>query len=68
MLLLSSAQDLSVEAVKKSKDCYKHQYDWKAVQTDNHVGDWIFIKFPAVETGKNHKLSQPWQGPYRILQ
>ena len=68
MLLLPSARDLAVETVKKSQDCYKHHYDQKAVQTDYHVGDWIFIKFPAVKTGKNCKLSQPWQGPYRILQ
>ena len=68
MLSLSSARELAVEAIKKSQNRYKHQYDRKAVQTDYCVGDWIFIRFPAVERGKNRKLSQPWQGPYRILQ
>ena len=68
MLSLSSARDLAVEAIRKSRNRYKHQYDRKAVQTNYCVGDWIFIKFPAVEIGKNRKLSQPWQGPYRILQ
>ena len=39
MLLLSSAQDLAVEAVKKSQDRYKCLHDQKAVQTDYRVGD-----------------------------
>ena len=68
MLSLSSARDLAVEAIRKSENHYKHQYDHTAVQTNYCVGDWIFIKFPAVETGKNCKLSQPWEGPYCILQ
>ena len=25
------------------------------------------MKFPSDETGRNRKLSQPWHGPYRIL-
>ena len=32
------------------------------------VGDWVFVKFPAEETGKNWKLSRPWFGPYRVLE
>ena len=68
MLSLSSARELAVEALKKSQERYKHFYDRKAVQTNYSIGDWIFIRFPAVETGRNCKLSQPWQGPYCILQ
>lgn len=60
MLSLSSARGLAVEAIKKSQNHYKHQYDRKAVQTDYCVGNWIFIRSPAVERGKNRKLSQPW--------
>ena len=48
-----------METIKKSQNHYKCLYDYKAVQTDYCVGDWIFIRFPAVETGKNRKLSQP---------
>ena len=55
MLSLSSARDLAVEAIKKSQNRYKHLYDCKPVQTDYCVGDWIFIRFPAVETRKNRK-------------
>ena len=68
MLSLSSARELAVEAIKKSQNHFKHQYDCKAVQINYCVGDWIFIRFPAVESGKtarywslgkDHNLSYP---------
>jgi hypothetical protein len=31
------------------------------------VGDWVLVRFPYEETGKNRKLFQPWHGPYRVL-
>ena len=55
MLSLSSARDLAVEVVKKSQDRYKRVYDRGAIQTEYCVGNWIFIRFPAVETGRNQK-------------
>lgn len=30
------------------------------------LGDWVLVKFPHKETGKQRKLSCPWHGPYRI--
>ena len=30
--------------------------------------DWVMIRFPQDETGKEHKLSRPWHGPYRVLE
>lgn len=68
MMSLLSAHDLAVEAVKKAQKWYKRLYDCTTVQMDYCIGEWIFIRFPAVKTGKHHKLSQPWQGPYHILQ
>lgn len=68
MMSLSSARALAVEAIMKAQERYKRYYDRSAVQSDYRVGDWVFIRFPAVETGRNRKLSHPWQGPYRILQ
>ena len=67
MMSLSSARALAVETITKAQDRYKHYYERNAVQSDYRVGDWIFIRFPAVETSRNWKLSHPWQGPYRIL-
>ena len=45
---------------------YKKAYDQHARPT---VGDWILIRFPQDETGKDLKLSRPciWHGPYRVL-
>ena len=67
MLSLSSARELAVESVQKAQKRYKKFYDRDAKQIDYRVGDWIFIRFPADESGKGHKLSHPWHGPYRIL-
>ena len=30
------------------------------------IGDWVLIRFPADETGRNHKLSRQWHGPFRV--
>ena len=67
MLSLSSARQLAVESITKAQKHYKECYDRKAKQVDYQVGDWVFIKFPAEETGRNRKLSNPWHGPYRVL-
>ena len=29
-------------------------------------GEWVLLKFPCKETGRNRKLSQPWDRPYRV--
>jgi len=31
------------------------------------LGDWVLIRFPHEESGKQLKLSKPWHGPYRII-
>ena len=31
------------------------------------VGDWVLVRFPYEETGKARKLSQPWHGPYHVV-
>ena len=67
MLSLSSARQLAAESIEKAQKRYKEVYDQKTKQVDYRVGDWVFIRFPAEETGQNHKLSNPWHGPYRIL-
>ena len=67
MLSLSSARELAVQSVQKAQKRYKKFYDRKAEQVDYRVGDWIFIRFPAEESGRGRKLSHPWHGPYRII-
>jgi len=67
MVSLSSARELAVEAVQRAQERYKRSYDKRSKQVDYHIGDWIFIYFPAVESGRNGKLSHPWHGPYRVV-
>ena len=63
MISLGSARELAVEAVQRVQERYKRSYDKHSKQVDYHKGEWIFIYFPAVESGHNCKLSHPWHGP-----
>ena len=67
MLSLSSAPKLAGETLKKAQKRYKKGYDKHCRRTCVDIGDWILIKFPQEESGKNLKLSQPWHGPYRVV-
>jgi len=46
---------------------YKVQYDRKAKPDQYRIGEWVLIKFPSEESGKQRKLSRPWHGPYRVI-
>ena len=67
VLSLTSARDLATQSIRKAQNQYKSQYDKKGTKRTYQVGDWVLVKFPAEESGKNRKLSQPWHGPYRVL-
>ena len=54
------------EPIRKAQKKYKALYDRKATPVHLRVGDWVLVKFPHEEVGKNRKLSRPWHGPYRI--
>ena len=64
---LASARQLAAESLQQSQDQSKHRYDAKAVVRNFRCGDWVLVRFPSEETGRNRKISQPWHGPYRIL-
>ena len=64
---LSSAHHNAAVCVKKAQHKYKKSYDRKATTRPYQVGDWVMVRFPAEETGKQRKLSQPWHGPYRVV-
>ena len=68
VLSLSAAHQTAVDCVKKAQQKYKKFYDRKASNRSYQIGDWVLIKFPAEESGRNRKLSQPWHGPYRITE
>ena len=66
-LSLSSARQLAVETIQEAQRKYKAYYDQKAKADRFRLGEWILIKFPHEESGKQRKLSRPWHGPYRIM-
>ena len=66
MRSLSLARESALENIKRSQQRYKTQYDRKVNEHHYQVGDWILIRFPSDETGKQRKLSRPWHGLYRV--
>ena len=67
MLSLSSARQLASATLLEARKRYKRTYDQCSCPGQYRVGDWIMVRFPQDESGKNRKLSRPWHGPYRIL-
>ena len=67
VLSLSSARRLAVENIKKAQKRYKCQYDKRATQVRFKIGQWVLVKFPHEESGRQRKLSRPWHGPYRVV-
>ena len=67
VLSLSSARELAADAIREAQKKYKRLYDRKASVVDFRVGDWVMVRFPQEESGKNRKLSRPWHGPYRVI-
>ena len=68
ILSLSSAWDLAVTNIKHGQQRNKERYDQKVFVKELKVGDWVLVRFPHEESGKQRKLSKPWHGPYRIIQ
>ena len=67
ILSLSSARSTAAECIQKAQAKYKAQYDRKATSRTYRPGEWILVKFPCDESGKQRKLSRPWHGPYRVV-
>ena len=59
MLSLSSARELAAASIKEAQKHYKQQYDKEAKVSNYCIGDWVFVRFPAEESGKNRKMSRP---------
>ena len=67
ILSLSSARELAAKTIQKAQKRYKDQHDKYLSPTEYGLGDWVLVRFPHEETGRQRKLSRPWHGPYRIL-
>ena len=64
---LSSARELAVDSIRAAQARYKHYYDKKSRPVTLKLGDWVLIRFPQDEAGKQRKLSRPWHGPGTAL-
>ena len=64
---LSFARNLAAETIQQAQMKYKVQYDRKAKSDQYRIGEWVLVKFPSEESGKQRKLSRPWHGPYRVM-
>ena len=67
MLSLSSACDVATQSIQKAQERYKQYHDKKAALTEFKLGQWVLVRFPQEESGRQRKLSRPWHGPYRII-
>ena len=67
MLSLSNAREIATQSIQKSQKQYKKHFDAKATPTKFKVGQWVLVRFPQEESGRQRKLSRPWHGPYRII-
>ena len=65
---LSSARKLAASSIQAAQVRYKKYYDKKSHPVKYQVGEWVLIRFPHEETGRQRKLSRPWHGPYRIAE
>ena len=68
ILSLSSARKLAAANIRSSQHHYKKYYDRKARAKQFFLGDWVLVRFPQEESGRQRKLSRPWHGPYRITE
>jgi hypothetical protein len=67
VLSMSSAREMASTCIAKAQANYKRSYDKQSKAFPLRVGDWAFVRFPHEESRKNRKLSQPWHGPYRVV-
>ena len=61
VLSFFSARELAAKSIEPAQRRDKKQYDKKAQPVTLKVGEWVFVGFPQVESGKQRKLSRPWK-------
>jgi transposase InsO family protein len=57
MISLSSARELAASSIHAAQKKYKHHYDKKTRPVPFRLGDWVLVRFPQEESGKQRKLS-----------
>ena len=64
--ILREAREQAASSIQQAQGRYKKYYDRKTTPNTVWKTDWVMIRFPQDETGKERKLSRPWHGPYRV--
>ena len=64
---LSSARELALNVLQESQRKSKQRYDRKTTERLYKTVEWVLVKFPKEESGRNRKLSQLWHGPFRVI-
>ena len=72
VLTLSNARNIAMKTNLECQRRYKEQYDKTAVTPKFQIGDWVLVHFATCtlcprRDWEDKKLSQPWNGPYRIV-
>ena len=52
----------------RAQNKYKSSYDRKIHNVEFKLGQWVLVRFPQEETGKQQKLARPWHGPYHVVE
>ena len=68
VLSLSSARKLAAAHIRTAQNRCKAVYDRRVRGRQHQVGDWVLLRFPQEESGRQRKLSRPWHGPYRVVE
>jgi len=67
MLSWHLTRTMAKKANRETQHRYKYQCDKLATTPRYRIGDWLFVYFCLEETGKLHKLSQPWRGHFWVI-
>jgi len=57
---LASAGELAVKSMQQARKRYKIKCDHNAGKTKYQIGDWVLVKFPHEETGKQLNSPNPF--------
>ena len=65
---LTHAHEIAQENMKYHKEKMKEQYDKRVRTEDYHIGQKVWVYFPAVKVGQIKKLHKKYSGPYIIME
>ena len=67
-MTLIDAREQAALSIQQAQQHYKKYYDKKTTPNTIRTTEWVMLRFPQDETGRERKLSRPWHGPYRVIE